>query len=371
MKKSLLLSLALSAAGLTSTAATHNIYVANLTDWGADIALYSWGDSEIFGEWPGTTPSAQETISGVTYDKFIVDGHDGETAHPILNNNNNGSQVDFGEIVLNEENYYFATNGIDVHQYSDPSKPETDFEVAESYIYILDKTTWGNLYVYGWADGQSEVFGDWPGVEATETETIDGVEYKKVAFPGNGKITYNLIFNNNDASQVEGISAPSGVTLCVEVSDTECSIIATPGVKSYSIYIDDQTGWDALYMYAYVDGHDSIFGGWPGVKVEDTETIDGVTYKVIRNVEATDVAQNLIINNGDASQVDVEGEWPIQGDLFFTATAKGVSASGLSVITEDIMPMEYYTLQGVRMVSEPTTGIFIVRKGSKVSKVVK
>ena len=370
MKKSLLLSLALGAMGLVSKAATHNIYVANLTDWGTDVALYAWGDSEIFGGWPGATPSAQETIAGVTYDKFVVEGHDGETVYPIFNNNNRGQQVDFNDgIVLNEENYYFATNGITYHQYSDPTKPDTDFGELDGTLYVLDKTGWDTTYVYAWENAASEIFGGWPGTALTQSVEIEGETYKKVPFPGNKTITYNLIFNNNAGTQVEGISAIAGKDTYVEVTATDCKIIPTPGVKTYNIYIDDRTGWNELYLYAYVGASSSIFGSWPGVHVNDSETINGIEYKVIRNVEATEVAQNLIINNNAGEQIDVEGAWPIESDLFFTATKNGVSSS-LNVVESDDFETEYYTLQGVR-VATPTEGLYIVRKGSKVMKVIK
>ena len=374
MKKSLLLSLALGAMAMTASAATHNIYVANLPDWGTDVTLYSWGnDVEILGGWPGAAPTAQETISNVKYDKFVVEGHDGETANLIFNNNaNEGQQIDLGAIDLTEENYYFATNGIMVNSYTDPSNPDVDFEMPETFVYILDKTGWSGLYVYGWATGQAEVFGGWPGAAPTEEVTIAGETFKKVPFPGTGEITYNLIFNNNnDDEKVEGISAPSGKDLYVELTATECKIIPKPGVTTYNIYIEDKTGWDNLYLYAYVGGQPSIFGGWPGVEVKETETVDGVEYKVVKDVEATDVEQTFIINNNAGVQKDVPGAYAIDKDLFFTATADGVQSSvAVLTVIEDDAEAEYYTLQGVR-VAAPETGIYIVRKGSKVSKVVK
>lgn len=281
MKKSLLLSLALGAMAMTASAATHNIYVANLTDWGSDVALYSWGDSEIFGGWPGATPDAQETISGVKYDKWVIDGHDGEVAHPILNNNNNGSQIDLNMITLDEENYYFATNGESVNQYSDPSKPETTFEtieLQEGWLYLLDRTGWDNLAVYGWSTGQPEALGKWPGTEATESVTVADQTYKKVPFDGNGVTSYNLIFSHDgggEGKQFDGCTAIAGKTTFIEVTATTATILPTPDIES-----------------------------------------------------------------------------------------------GVKVVIEDDSEAEYYTLQGVR-VAAPETGIYIVRKGSKVSKVVK
>lgn len=364
MKKGLLMSLALGAMSLAATAATHNIYVANLTDWGNDVALYSWGDSEIFGGWPGATPMGQETINNVKYDVWTVEGHDGEVAHPILNNNDNGKQVDLGEITLSEANYYFATNGVVVNQYADPSKPNTTFEVTH-FLYLLDKTGWDALYAYGWNDANSNVLGGWPGSEASETEIIAGETYKKVANEGDGG-EYNLIFNNNNGTQFDGPTIATGATYYIEVNATSATILPTPGVETYNIYIEDNTGWDALYLYAYYNDAPSIFGAWPGVAVTETATVDGKTYKVVKDVEATENAQIFIANNNAGDQINIEGEYPINKDIYLT-----IGTSSVSEVSVDNVEVEYYTLQGVRMVSEPANGIYIVRKGSNVSKVVK
>ena len=366
MKKGLLMSLALGAMSLAASAATHNIYVANLTDWGNDVALYSWGDSEIFGGWPGATPMGQETINNVKYDVWTVEGHDGEVAHPILNNNDNGKQVDLGEITLSEANYYFATNGVVVNQYADPSKPNTTYEVTH-FLYLLDKTGWDALYAYGWNDANSNVLGGWPGSEASETEIIAGETYKKVANEGDGG-EYNLIFNNNNGTQFDGPTIATGATYYIEVNATSATILPTPGVETYNIYIEDNTGWDALYLYAYYNDAPSIFGAWPGVAVTETATVDGKTYKVVKDVEATENAQIFIANNGAGDQINIEGEYPINKDIYLTL---GTPAAAVSIVDADNVEAEYYTLQGVRMVSEPANGIYIVRKGSKVSKVVK
>jgi hypothetical protein len=42
------------------------------------------------------------------------------------------------------------------------------------------------------------------------------------------------------------------------------------------IYIDNQTGWDAISLYAW--GDKEFFGGWPGALPTGTKTVDGVNY---------------------------------------------------------------------------------------------
>lgn len=370
MKKRFLLSIALGMAGMAANADVHNIYVANLSDWGDDVALYSWGDSEIFGGWPGATPSETVTLNDVKYNLFTIDGHDGEVIHPIFNNNNNGQQIDLPMLTLEEENYYFATNGIMVNQYADPADPDIDFGEVTTFVYAIDNTGWDNLYVYAWSDGQPEVFGGWPGTKLEEEVEIDGQKYKKAPFPGNGTIEYNLIFNNGDADQYDGPSIPSGQNVYLSLDASSFEILPTPAAKLYNIYIEDHTNWDALYLYAYVGASPSIFGAWPGKEVTETETIDGVDYKVIKDVEATDVAQIFILNDNAGNQVDVTGEYPITENIFLYATDKEVTSGVEGVLTEDDSEIEYYTLQGIR-VAAPSKGIYICKRGSKVTKVVR
>lgn len=153
----------------------------------------------------------------------------------------------------------------------------------------------------------------------------------------------------------------------MEVTAKEVKVLPTPGVKYHKIYIDDRTGWDNLYVYAYYNSTPSLFGGWPGALAHETETVDGVTYKVL-TAEATEDPQIFIFHNNDGTQYDVEGEYPITGNLFFTATAEG-AVTAVETLTDEPAAAEYYTLQGVR-VNNPANGIYIVRKGANTSKVI-
>ena len=92
--------------------------------------------------------------------------------------------------------------------------------------------------------------------------------------------------------------------------------------KSARIYVDDQTGWSSLYLYAW--GEKEYFGGWPGAAPSGTETIDGVTYKYWDHTgEGED--ENLIFNNGNGTQL---GDFNIKlyGDIYLTITPDGCSA---------------------------------------------
>ncbi len=74
--------------------------------------------------------------------------------------------------------------------------------------------------------------------------------------------------------------------------------------KEYKIYIQDLTGWSSFYVYAW--GDKEIFGGWPGTQPDVTETVDGVTYKVL-TVEGSGESENLIFNDNAGTQYDAVG----------------------------------------------------------------
>lgn len=58
------------------------------------------------------------------------------------------------------------------------------------------------------------------------------------------------------------------------------------------------------------------------------------------------------------------------GHLEFVLPNAGNDDSGVNAIDNDLIPVEYYDLNGVRL-NNPSHGIFIMRQGDKVTKVVK
>ena len=95
------------------------VYVQDETGWEA-IALYVWGTSEIFGSWPGAAPAGTEEIGGVTYKYFEVPASAfGNTANFILNNNNNGVQLENfdclkGQTVTRDFYFHFTADNVTV-----------------------------------------------------------------------------------------------------------------------------------------------------------------------------------------------------------------------------------------------------------------
>ena len=69
----------------------YHIYVDDRTTYEA-LGLYAWGDSELFGAWPGQAPIDEQTIDGIEYKVFGHDADSGSFSF-IFNNWNQGKQL--------------------------------------------------------------------------------------------------------------------------------------------------------------------------------------------------------------------------------------------------------------------------------------
>ena len=90
----------------TIPASNYYIYVDDQTGWDA-LGLYAWGDSELFGTWPGEASVGEVEIndSKTLYKVFLLDT-EGGNYNLIFNNWNNGKQLDDYNIIANRD-YYF------------------------------------------------------------------------------------------------------------------------------------------------------------------------------------------------------------------------------------------------------------------------
>ena len=326
------------------TPSAYNIYIKDETGWN-DLYLYAYVDGapSIFGEWPGVKVTDTEVIDGITY-KVIKNITTTEVPQNLIVNNNAGEQIDLPGAYTITENIFVSTR--------------------HPAIYLLDNSGWDNLYLYAWGAGIPEMFGGWPGVEATEKVGIDGVEYLKVSFPEEAAMPSNLIFNNGDGVQFDGPTLDHIGSIYIKV-EGDSFIVSDVPFPVYNIYIEDKTGWDRLYLYAYSNEEASLFGEWPGVEVSETVTIGDTRFKVVRNLPASDTEHSFIIHNNSGEQQDIDGIHTLTKHLYF-ASVSGVD----SVESSDDVVVEYYNLQGMRILN-PGKGIYICRKGNKVFKVVR
>ena len=89
--------------------AQHYIFVNDQTGWDA-LGLYAWGDSELFGAWPGEASVGDSIVNDINYKVFLLDTNSGNY-HLIFNNWNNGLQLPDFDIVADRDYFFTITAG--------------------------------------------------------------------------------------------------------------------------------------------------------------------------------------------------------------------------------------------------------------------
>lgn len=293
----------------------HDGYVIYVVDNSGydELALYAWGDAEIFGGWPGVQPTGEVIVDGVKY-KYYDTGaeNEGLNVNLIFNNNNNGSQLGDYNVTLDQDFYLELTaNGVV------PYDPSANIPHDGYTLYVADLSGWDELYLYMWGD-VNDLNGAWPGMAPTGEQVINGVVYKYFDLGVDNcdkGLTEHLILNNGNGKQVDDVvvfaldrdvyvELTSKGAKEIDPSDYN-PVPSEPSdsdpVTVYNLYISDNTGWNAFYVYAY--GDKEAFGGWPGATPSSTVTVEGVEYKVFP-VEGAGETLNLIFNDGDGTQYD-------------------------------------------------------------------
>lgn len=207
-------------------------------------------------------------------------------------------------------------------------KPVDPGEVVHDghVVYIVDNTGWDELAMYAYGD--AEAFGGWPGIPVTGTETKDGVTYKYFDLgKANEGLTLNLIFNNNNnGSQLPDYNMTVDHDVYLELTaDAVVEYDPSQNIEhdGYVAYVIDETGWDALTMYAWGDAE--AYGGWPGKAADGTVTIKGQAYKYFDLGEANNgLNLNLIFNNNNGGSQLKDFNFTLERDVYLRLTADGV-----------------------------------------------
>lgn len=213
---------------------------------------------------------------------------------------------------------------------------EPDEETHDGYaIFIEDKSGWDALTVYAWGTDIPELFGAWPGIPATGTVTIKGITYQYFdTGKANEGLTYNLICNNNDGGkqfdlvQVElnrdyyfSITDSKGMEVDPENPGGDVPEPTPDPETTYSIYVVNNTGWDALTLYGYANDA-PVTLAWPGMQVTGTKEIGGVTYAYFEMPAAlTDTSLAIIFNNNGGGLQLSDTPVTLNRDYYFTITA--------------------------------------------------
>ncbi len=157
-----------------------------------------------------------------------------------------------------------------------------------------------------------------------------------------------------------------------ELANVEETIKVTAITSEWGVYLKkSSTTWAEVYVYAW-DDFGTPAGAWPGSLTKVTN-VDGddYYYHIFRNVTSAGV----IFSSGTEQTVDIAN---VTKDTYYELNAKNsegkwtvkeIVVTGVENIEveENVTPV-YYNLQGIE-VANPQNGIFIVKQGSKVSKV--
>lgn len=313
----------------------YRIYVDDQTGWSA-IALYAWGDSELFGGWPGAAPVGTWEHNGVNWTLFDVgEGNEGLVENLIFNNNGGGVQLADFNVTLDRDLWLRVTaEGVEEIG-AEPVVKHDGYA-----FFILNESTQTDLALYAWADGMPELFGGWPGMTPpTGAQVINGIDY--IYFDlgeANTGLTYNFIVNNNNNGvQWSDLNQTIDHDIYIRLFDGGYELIdpnnpggggdntdidPEPEPGAHKIYIVNNTGWASVALYAWGTDLPELFGAWPGNSSYTTEAIGGMEALVFTYNDEGNV-YNLILNdNGGGNQIDgpaiTTGE-----DYYFEVTANG------------------------------------------------
>ena len=106
--------------------------------------------------------------------------------------------------------------------------------------------------------------------------------------------------------------------------------------KCYHIYVENNTGWSDIALYAWKDGGDEPLGDWPGLRPARTVEIDGTTYHDFQ-VNEWVFGSKLILNNNNNSQQtpDYINGIETAGNYYLTATSGGLTENDYKAITPE------------------------------------
>ncbi len=128
--------------------ALHYIYVIDNTGWDT-LGLYAWGDSELFGSWPGQNYIDERDINGITYKVYALDVDSG-SYNLIFNNWNRGLQLPDYAIEANRD-FYFIVDSTSVSEIDFSGLDEIESGIVDNIIIagnVITAATAESITVY-------------------------------------------------------------------------------------------------------------------------------------------------------------------------------------------------------------------------------
>ena len=150
----------------------------------------------------GKAPSALAAQKRGGLDDFIKIVYTIDNSTPTLEN---GNVVDDGYTLPLYETTTI-TAGLSICNLIVLDLYSETYEIGPKPLFVyLRKPDWEKVYLYAWADDETEYLGAWPGKEFTKTVQIGGFEWIKCSLPEGVSIA-NVIFNDGSAQQTTDIT---------------------------------------------------------------------------------------------------------------------------------------------------------------------
>ena len=304
------------------TQADIRIYIQNKTDW-EEIALYAYGDAEAFGSWPGATPINVETVGDVEYLVFgLTADMAGKKLNLIVNNNGGGKQLEDFAITVPEDEIFLTINAS--YSLGPVDGNPRGADKKRIAIFVDDQTSWDAIALYQWGN-VNNLGGSWPGAQPGGIITIGETDYKVFFYEDALGLSQSLIFNNNGGgTQLADYALKFEQNeYFLTVTDTGVTPIDNPTASV--VFVDDQTGWDAITLYMWGDVN-NLGGGWPGIPVSGTATVNEINTKAFVVMDAIGNSENLIFNNnGGGTQLPDYALKYERNAYYLKVTATGVN----------------------------------------------
>jgi len=285
------------------------VYVDDQTGWDV-LTLYMWGDiNNLNGDWPGMQVTGTWNHDGITWKYFdFGEENTGLNENLIFNNGGAGAQLkDFNFTI--DRNIYLRITADGVEEIS----PEPSVKHDGFAVFVYDETGWDALTLYMWGD-VNNLNGDWPGMEVTGEQTINGVTYKYFDMgEGNTGYNENLIFSNAGSSQLSDFAYTIDHDVYLHVTTSGVTEIdpstfqpgggggdtpdPEPVVEKVFIAVKNSVGYADPHLYVY--GDSEACGGWPGAA--PVKVTDNGWYLFELPANGT---YNLILNDNGNGQVD-------------------------------------------------------------------
>ena len=285
------------------------VYVDDQTGWDV-LTLYMWGDiNNLNGDWPGMQVTGTWNHDGITWKYFdFGEENTGLNENLIFNNGGAGAQLkDFNFTI--DRNIYLRITADGVEEIS----PEPSVKHDGFAVFVYDETGWDALTLYMWGD-VNNLNGDWPGMEVTGEQTINGVTYKYFDMgEGNTGLSENLIFSNAGSSQLSDFAYTIDHDVYLHVTTSGITEIdpstfqpgggggdtpdPEPTVEKVIIAVKNSVGYADPHLYVW--GDSEACGGWPGAA--PVKVTDNGWYLFELPANGT---YNLILNDNGNGQVD-------------------------------------------------------------------